>query len=85
MIQVNVAEAKTRLSELLDAVDRGEEVVIANRNKPVARIVPFGTPRVRPVFGAGRAGMEAAGKTWEDVERELAPLTDEELADWGLA
>ena len=44
MIQVNVAEAKTRLSELLDAVDRGEEVVIANRNKPVARIVPFGTP-----------------------------------------
>ena len=39
-MQVNVLEAKNRLSQLLRAVQAGEEVVIANRGKPVARLVP---------------------------------------------
>jgi prevent-host-death family protein len=39
MIKVNVLEAKNRLSELLRAVQRGEEVIIANRGEPVARLV----------------------------------------------
>ncbi len=39
-MQVNILEAKNRLSELLRAVQAGEDVVIANRGKPVARIVP---------------------------------------------
>ena len=39
MIKVNVLEAKNRLSELLRAVAAGEEVVIANRGQPVARLV----------------------------------------------
>lgn len=37
---VNVHEAKTHLSRLLDAVERGEDVVIARAGKPVARLVP---------------------------------------------
>ncbi len=37
---VNVHEAKTHLSRLLEAVERGEEVVIARSGKPVARLVP---------------------------------------------
>jgi prevent-host-death family protein len=37
---VNVLEAKTRLSELIRAVNAGQDVVIANRGKPVARLVP---------------------------------------------
>jgi prevent-host-death family protein len=39
MIKVNVLEAKNRLSELLRAVQAGEEVIIANRGQPVARLV----------------------------------------------
>lgn len=39
MIKVNVLEAKNRLSELLRAVQAGEEVIIANRGEPVARLV----------------------------------------------
>ena len=39
MIKVNVLEAKNRLSELLRAVQAGEEVVIANRGEPVARLI----------------------------------------------
>ncbi len=38
---VKVAEAKTHLSELLVAVERGEEVVISRGNRPVARLVPM--------------------------------------------
>ena len=38
-MQVNVHEAKTRLSELLAAAERGEEVVIARNGAPAARLV----------------------------------------------
>ena len=40
-IQVNIGEAKTRLSELVAASIRGEEVVLAKAGAPQARIVPF--------------------------------------------
>lgn len=37
--QVNVHEAKTHLSRLLERVEQGEEVVIARNGRPVARLV----------------------------------------------
>ncbi|MGA7172294.1 MAG: type II toxin-antitoxin system prevent-host-death family antitoxin, partial [Candidatus Dormiibacterota bacterium] len=39
---VNVYEAKTHLSQLLDRVARGEEIVLARAGRPVARLVPIG-------------------------------------------
>ena len=46
MITVTVAEAKSRLIELIDQVNAGEEVVILRRGLPIARLVP-GTPKNR--------------------------------------
>ncbi len=40
MKRVNVHDAKTNLSRLLEAVEDGEEVVISRAGKPVARLVP---------------------------------------------
>jgi prevent-host-death family protein len=40
-IHVNIGEAKTRLSELVAASLRGEEVILAKAGKPVARIEPL--------------------------------------------
>jgi prevent-host-death family protein len=40
MRSVNVHEAKTHLSALLDRVAGGEEIIIAKAGKPVARLVP---------------------------------------------
>jgi prevent-host-death family protein len=40
MQEVGAFEAKNRLGSLLDAVERGEEIVITRRGKPVARLVP---------------------------------------------
>jgi prevent-host-death family protein len=42
MGKVTAFEAKTRFGELLERVGRGEEVVITQHDKPVARIVPEG-------------------------------------------
>jgi prevent-host-death family protein len=39
-VQVNILEAKNRLSRLIKAAQAGEEVVIANRGEPVVRLVP---------------------------------------------
>ncbi len=38
---VNIHEAKTHLSRLLERVARGEEIVIGKAGKPVARLVPY--------------------------------------------
>lgn len=40
MRELGVLEAKNRLSELLNAVELGEEVVITRRGRPVAKLVP---------------------------------------------
>lgn len=38
-LQVNIHEAKTKLSKLIQAALDGQQVVIAKRNKPVVRLV----------------------------------------------
>lgn len=48
MVMINLATAKTRLSELLDQVEGGEDVVITRHGRPVARITPIESPK-RPV------------------------------------
>lgn len=48
-IQVNVQEAKTRLSQILAQAESGEDVVIARDGTPVARLVAIGPPPSRPV------------------------------------
>ncbi len=50
-MQVNILEAKSQLSRLIKSVQAGEEVVIANRGEPVARLVAAGA-----VAGPGRVG-----------------------------
>ena len=84
MPTVAITEAKTRLSALIQAVERGEEVVITNRNRPVARLVPVTPPRERPVFGSAREAFERSGLTEADIEKALAPMTEDELREWGI-
>lgn len=73
MIEVNVHEAKTNLSRLLQRVAAGEEVVIARAGVPVARLIP-----VKPSGGRRTLG-EDEGRGWiaDDFD---APLPAELLA-----
>jgi prevent-host-death family protein len=84
MRAVNIYEAKTQLSALIQAVEQGEEVVITNRNRPVARLVPAAPRREKPVFGSAKAAFERSGLTDEDIAKALAPMSGEELAEWGI-
>jgi len=71
---VNVHEAKTHLSRLLDRAARGDEIVIAKAGKPVARLVPFSRQGDR-VLGLD-AGRVAIAPDFD------APLPDDVLADF---
>ena len=69
---VNVHEAKTHLSRLLEEVRQGEEVVIAKAGKPVARLVAVTeAPKRRQPGGA-------KGTLWYSDDFD-APLPDEIL------
>ena len=48
MVTVNLAHAKAHLSELLDGVEAGEEVVITRRGRPIAHLSPVAA-RKRPL------------------------------------
>jgi prevent-host-death family protein len=54
----NVTEAKAHLSELLERVAKGEEIIIGKAGKPVARLVPY-LPSQEP-----RKWGQWAGKVW---------------------
>ncbi|MGD9905257.1 MAG: type II toxin-antitoxin system Phd/YefM family antitoxin [Vicinamibacterales bacterium] len=65
---LNLYEAKTQLSALVDAAAAGQEIVIAKAGKPLAKLVPFRTTR-RRTPGRGKGGIWMA-KTFD------APLPD---------
>lgn len=73
MRSVNIHEAKTHLSRLLEYVSRGEEVTIAKAGKPVARLVPIRAPRPRRTFGVLKGKISIAsdfdGPLPEDILR----------------
>ena len=53
MKKVNIFEAKAHLSEYVEAAQRGEQVIICRRNRPVAELKALGTARtaLRPTGG----------------------------------
>jgi prevent-host-death family protein len=56
MSVTNIHQAKTNLSKLIEAAERGEEVIIARNGKPAVRIVPVASPV------AGDTEMDTPGK-----------------------
>jgi prevent-host-death family protein len=72
MKTVNTHEAKTQLSRLLRRVSAGEEITIANRGVPVARLVPLSAPTPGRKLGFLRDTI----KIPDDFD---APLPDEIL------
>jgi prevent-host-death family protein len=77
--QVNLYEAKTKLSSLVERAARGEEIVIAKAGKPMARLVP---PLVEPRH-ARESGQNLLGITYiaDDFD---APLPEDVLRDFGI-
>ena len=71
---VNVHQAKTNLSRLLAQAEAGEDVIIARRGEPVARLVPCNPPGRRK-FGAMKDRI-VVDDSFDD------PLPEDELRAW---
>ena len=71
MDQVNVHEAKTHLSRLLERVEAGEEIVISRAGRPVARLVAYRGLRSRRRPGAWRGRVEIA-PDFDELSPDLA-------------
>jgi antitoxin (DNA-binding transcriptional repressor) of toxin-antitoxin stability system len=69
---VKVQEAKTRLSAILADVERGDEVIIARGDIPVARLIPLQEPPER----------ELGFVPYHVPDMFLEPLPEDELAAW---
>lgn len=75
---INIHEAKAHLSEMLARVEAGETVVIARRNKPIAKLVPVEVeqPKKPPrKLGLARGKITIHPSFFD-------PMTEDELAEW---
>lgn len=57
---VNIHDAKTHLSRLIERVEAGQEIVIARAGRPVARLVPFRARTIPRVPGQWRGRVQPA-------------------------
>jgi prevent-host-death family protein len=73
MISVNVHEAKTHLSRLLERVAAGEEIIISKANKPMAKLTPLSKPQMDRVPGLDKGVIQVP----DDFD---APLPEDVLA-----
>jgi prevent-host-death family protein len=70
---INVHEAKTHLSRLLDRAHAGEEIILAKGGKPYARLMPL----------AAAPGPRQPGRLGGRIDDSFFdPLPEEELAAW---
>lgn len=73
MTTVNIHEAKTHLSRLVDEVAAGAEIIIAKAGKPMARLAPIAAPIRKKHLGL----LKSKIKVPDDFN---APLDDETLS-----
>ena len=71
-MEVSVADAKSNLSKLLEAVEQGEKILITRHGKPVATLTQPQQPETKPVLGSA-AGQIEYQEGWD------APMTNDEL------
>jgi len=79
MITINLYETDKQLSELLQKVNSGEEVVFKNENVPIARLIPFDPQEREKRPFAGEKTSDPVSIT----EGAFEPLSNEELKNWG--
>ena len=75
LVQVNIHEAKTQFSKLVEQAAAGEEIVISKAGKPMAKLVPY-TPTLAPRTGGFLSGLVwEAPDCWEPDDELAAMLT----------
>ena len=62
---VNLYDAKTQLSKLVDRAAAGEEIIIAKAGKPKAKLVPYRPPRKKRIGGQNLLGITYMAEDWD--------------------
>jgi antitoxin (DNA-binding transcriptional repressor) of toxin-antitoxin stability system len=76
-VMVNVYEAKTNLSKLLELVQQGERVIISKNGKPVADLI-FHQP-TKVIFGGMKGEFEFDQEAFDAADEEIAAMWDPDL------
>lgn len=76
MRMINIHQAKTHLSRLVDEVEKGEPFIIAKAGKPVAQVVPLTAASEKP---KSRVGFMKGAYTLPDNFEELDRQADREI------
>lgn len=73
-MEVNIHEAKTQLSRLLERVVLGEEVVIAKAGTPVAKLVPIKTKQKKRIIGSAQGDFVVPDDFNDPLPKEIEDL-----------
>jgi prevent-host-death family protein len=73
-MEINVHQAKTNLSRLLQRVALGEEVIIAKAGKPVAKLVPIASGRSKFKFGSAKGQFVVPDDFNDPLPKEIEDL-----------
>jgi len=73
-MEVNIHEAKTNLSKLLERVALGEEVIIAKAGKPVAKLVPWSTEPKTRILGSAKGEFVVPDDFNDPLPKEIEDL-----------
>jgi prevent-host-death family protein len=72
MSQVNIHEAKTHLSRLVERAAAGEEIIIARAGRPQARLVPLAPRREPRVLGIFAGQRYHIAEDFDDIPEDMA-------------
>jgi prevent-host-death family protein len=73
-MEVNIHEAKTHLSRLLERVAMGEEVVIAKAGTPVAKLVPISRKPKKRILGSAKGEFVVPDDFNDPLPKEIEDL-----------
>src|SRR5690349_3994063 len=88
---VGIAELKAHLSEYVRAAQKGKEIIIKDRDTPIAKLVPIETrklpfrviPATRPCHSINDfKGFRPSGLTSEDIERIIQENKADRIDEW---
>ncbi len=73
--EIQASQAKARLSQLLDEVERGETIVITRHGRAIARIIPEAQRRQQEI----KEALDSIKALGQEIGREHGPVSIEEI------
>ena len=75
IMQVNIYDAKTHFTELINSLKAEDEIIIARRGTPVAKLVPYSESRKRKLGVAkGKYNIPVTTEKFDELNNEIAEM-----------